>query len=125
MLSTLFNFAVCCLSEGQTDMHLGLKRGDPVIYRVFKTSTDPGPRAQEVYPAEHGDWYSYQVDKYWAVSEVLADGSLKLVTRRGKQHTVPADDPRLRVARWWERWFYRDRFPAPPALSGMSASRSA
>ncbi len=124
MLSALFAFAVCCLSEGQTDMHLELKPGDPVIYRVCKTSTDPGPRAQEVHPAQHGDWYSYQVDKYWAVSEVLSDGSLTLVTRRGKQHTVPVDDPRLRAARWWERWLYRDRFPAVQLLSSFSASRS-
>ena len=105
-------------------MHLELKPGDPVIYRVCKTSTDPGPRAQDVFPAEHGDWYSYQVDKYWVVSEVLSDGSLMLVTRRGKQHTVPADDPRLRAARWWERWLYRDRFPAVQAQSSFSTSRT-
>lgn len=105
-------------------MHLELKPGDPVVYRVCKTSTDPGPRAQKVHPAQHGDWYSYQVDKYWAVSEVLSDGSLTLVTRRGKQHTVPVDDPRLRPARWWERWLYRDRFPAVQSQANLSASRS-
>ena len=124
MLSALFDFAVCCLAEGQTDMHLELKPGDPVIYRVCKTSTAPGPRAQEVHPAQHGDWYSYQIDKYWSVSEVLSDGSLKLVTRRGKQHTVTADDPRLRAARWWERWLYRSRFPAVHASSNFSTSQS-
>jgi len=124
MLLPLFDFAVCCLSKGQTDMHLALKPGDPVIFRVCKISTDPGPRAQVVFPAEHGDWYSYQVDKYWAVSEVLSDGSVTLVTRRGKQHTVPIDDPRLRAARWWERWLYRDRFPAVQSLPSLSPSQS-
>ena len=97
--------------KGQTDMQIELKPGDPVIFRACKTSIHPGPRAQDVHPAEHGDYYSYQVDKYWAVSEVHSDGSVKLVTRRGKHHIVAADDPRLRAARWWERWLYRDRFP--------------
>jgi len=105
-------------------MRVALKPGDPVVYRVCKTSTDPGPRATEVHPAKHGDWYSYQVDKFWAVSEVLTDGSLKLVTRRGKQHTVEADDPRLRAARWWERWLYRDRFPAVPTAGSLATSRT-
>ncbi len=95
-------------------MRPSLQPGDPVIFRVCKTSTDPGPRAQEVHPSQHGEWYSYQVDKFWAVAEVLSDGTLKLVTRRGKQHTVSADDPRLRTARWWERWIYRSRFPSQP-----------
>jgi hypothetical protein len=105
-------------------MHKGFKPGDPVIYRVSKTSTDPGPRAQAVFPAEHGDWYSYQVDKFWAVSEVLSDGTLALVTRRGKQHVVSPDDLRLRPARWWERWFYKDRFPTIGQMSNLSAARS-
>ena len=39
------------------------------------------------------------------------DGTIELVTRRGKVHQVKADDPRLRPARLWERWMYRDRFP--------------
>jgi len=92
-------------------MHKSLKPGDPVVVRVSKNSTDPGPRAKEVHPAKHGDWYSYEVEKFWTVSEVLADGSLNLVTRRGKTHTLQVDDPRLRPLRWWEHWFYRDRIP--------------
>ncbi len=100
----------------------GHQPGDPVIYRVQKNSTDPGPRAREVHPSQHGELYSYQVDKFWAVAEVLSDGSLKLVTRTGKQHIVSADDPRLRAARWWERWLYRNRFPTLPLTNQVAPS---
>ena len=94
--------------------------GDPVIFRVTKQSTDPGPRAVDVHPAPAGETYSYQVDKYWTVRDVLPDGKLNLVTRRGKQRSVSVQDFRLRHARWWEKWIYGDRFPnlqeikAPP-----------
>jgi hypothetical protein len=84
--------------------------GDWVIYRKFKHSASPGPRAREINPERHGEEYTYCVDKFWGV--VLAEGGwVVLVTRRGKQHTVMADDPNLRPARWWERLVYRDRFP--------------
>lgn len=121
-LLDILEFCGLLAGEGQTDMHVELKPGDPVIYRVSKTSTDPGPRAQQVYPAEHGDWYSYQVDKFWAVSDIQPDGTLVLVTRRGKQHTVTANDPRLRPASWWERWLYRNRFPAVGSLSSLTSA---
>ena len=87
------------------------KPGDPVIFRVTKQSTEPGPRAVDVHPAQSGETYSYQVDKYWIVNEVCPDSSLELITRRGKQRRVSKDDFRLRHATWWERWFYADRFP--------------
>jgi hypothetical protein len=99
--------------EGLVVMRPRLQPGDPVIFRISKKSTDPGPRARDVHPAEHGEDYSYIVDKFWTVAEVLSDGTVKLVTRRGKQHIIALDDPRLRPARWWERWLYRNRFPAP------------
>ena len=101
--------------------------GDPVIFRVTKQSTDPGPRAVDVHPAAAGETYSYQVDKYWTVSDVLPDGQLNLVTRRGKQRSVSVLDFRLRHARWWEKWIYRDRFPklaeikAPPTTPDTPA----
>jgi hypothetical protein len=88
-----------------------IKPGDPVVYQLSKVSTDPGPRARDVHPAEFGETYRYLVDKYWKVADVLPDGQVVLVTRRGKRHVVHADDPRLRPARWWERWLYRSRFP--------------
>lgn len=86
--------------------------GDPVIFIVSKISAQPGPRAQDVRPAPHGDTYNYIVEKYWRVRELLPDGRLMLMTRRGKTHTVDPDDPRLRGASWWERWFAKNRFPS-------------
>ena len=100
------------------------KPGDPVIFRVTKQSTDPGPRAVDVHPAQSGETYSYQVDKFWTVSEILPDESLQLITRRGKQRVVSKYDLRLRHARWWERWVYADRFPnlsQPKDLTSASA----
>lgn len=84
--------------------------GDWVVYRKTKYSTQPGPRAQNISPSQHGEKYAYTVDKYWVVADVLGDGRLVLHTRRGKEHTVSADDPGLHRARWWERLLYRSRF---------------
>lgn len=95
-----------------TDSRNGIQTGDWVIYRKTKFSSRPGPRAQNVLPARHGDAYAYTVDKFWIVSEVRRDGSLLLKTRRGKQHVVPSDDWNLRKANWWERWRFRNRFEA-------------
>lgn len=86
------------------------KPGDRVIYRKQKTSASPGPRAQLTNPSPKGEMYSYIVEKYWVVDEVLADGSLRLRTRRGKEHVVKGDDPLLRKARWWEVWLLAGRF---------------
>ena len=87
------------------------QRGEPVIYRLTKSSMKPGPRAQKVAPAPQGDTYSYLVEKFWVVRDVLSDGRVVLATRRGKEHVIDADDPNLRRARWWERIVYRSRFP--------------
>ncbi len=84
--------------------------GDWVIYRKSKQSESPGPRAQQINPSERGDLYSYVVDKFWIVSEVLDEDRLRLKTRRGKAHLLSAADPNLRPARFWERWLYRGRF---------------
>ena len=84
--------------------------GDWVIYRKSKQSPIPGPRAQQVSPSPRGDVYSYVVDKFWIVTEVLGENHLKLRTRRGKEHLISADDRNLRPVRFWERWLYRRRF---------------
>jgi len=86
--------------------------GDFLIYRKSKASPHPGPRARNVQAAEHGDDYYYEVDKFWAVSDVLEDGRLVAVTRTGKQVYLTPADERLRKARWLERKRYRQRFPA-------------
>ena len=105
------------------EMKYDYKPGDPVIFRVTKQSTDPGPRAVDVHPAQSGETYSYQVDKFWTVSEVLS-GTVQLVTRRGKQRTVSKNDIRLRPARWWEKWLYGARFPKLSQLTNMTSTAS-
>ena len=91
--------------------------GDRVIFRVTKQSADPGPRAIDVFPAPSGETYSYQIEKFWTVRQVVSDQTLQLVTRRGKQRDVSKDDLRMRHARWWERWLYRKRFPSLPTAN--------
>jgi hypothetical protein len=88
------------------------KPGDRVVYLATKHSAHPGPRAEDVEPEPHGEGYTYHVKKYWMVTGVTPDGWLTVVTRRGKQRRVLANDPRLRPARWWELLFLRRRFPA-------------
>ncbi len=85
--------------------------GDRVVFTRDKHTTKPGPRAKNVVATPHGEMYEYQVDKYWLVIGVEADGQLILKTRRGKQHTFPASDPRLRKAGFLERLFKAKLFP--------------
>ena len=88
-----------------------LKAGDWVIYRKLKHSASPGPRASNISPAQNGELYSYFVAKFWIVEEVVADGRLRLRTRRGKIHMIDASDANLRRATWWQRWLHKSRFP--------------
>ena len=101
--------------------------GDKVVFSKDKFSTIPGKRAREVAAAPKGENYSYIVEKFWLVKEVHATGTLLLLTRRGKEHTVAADDPRLRRANWLEKILYRKRFPslnAPSETAGADAGNS-
>ena len=68
------------------------RQGDWVVYRRLKFTTHPGHRAHDVDASAHGDYYSYFVDKFWVVAEVLADHQLLLKTRRGKTHIVADND---------------------------------
>jgi hypothetical protein len=88
--------------------------GDPVVYRKLKASPRPGPRAEEIVPTPRGEDYVYEVDKFWTVVEQRDDNTIVLLTRTGKRHVVPCDDPHLRRASWWERWRFASRFPKLP-----------
>jgi hypothetical protein len=92
------------------------EKGDRVVFRKAKFTPHPGRRAQDIRPAAHGDDYAYVVEKLWVVADVLADGTLRLETRRGKTHLIAADDPNLRHATLWDRIRYRAHFHqlAPP-----------
>jgi len=85
--------------------------GDYVIYRKQKCSVHPGRHAKDIYPAPYGDFYSYEVDKFWTVMAVLPNDQIVVCTRRGKQLTLGTGDPALRRAHWFERFLFRHRFP--------------
>jgi hypothetical protein len=87
---------------------------DWVVYTREKHSLSPGRRAKNISPAPRGEMYSYEVDKYWVVRQVQ-DGVVVLETRRGKQHSLPASDSRLRKANLWEKLFFARRFPEKAA----------
>ena len=99
------------LARGMAAMKHVFKVGDPVIFVMSKNSSAPGPRAKDVHPSAAGETYSYLIESFLTVSEVGFDGSLQLVSQCGEVYDVFPDDLRLRPARWWERWRYRDRFP--------------
>jgi hypothetical protein len=94
-----------------------LKPGDLVVYRLTKHSTHPSRRAIDIQPSPHGEFYTYEVLKYWVVVSV-ANGRLEVLTRRGKHRQIELVDPCLRKAYWWERLFLTQRFPAWQSLPG-------
>ena len=67
--------------------------------------------AYEIHASERGDLYTYLVDKYWTVADIMGDGRIVAVTRTNKHHYLDPDDPNLRKARLTERLRRRDRFP--------------
>src|SRR5690349_13397043 len=77
-------------------MFARFRPGDVVVYRKQKNSVHPGPHARDIQPAPHGDSYAYAVEKFWRVEAVRPDHTLVVRTRKGKQHTIAADDPNLR-----------------------------
>lgn len=93
-------------------MEARYRPGDAVVYRKQEGALCPHPRAKDVRAAPNGDYYSYYVAKYWRVIEVRGGKTLIVRTRKGKQHTIDADDPNLRPAYWWERLLFRRRMPA-------------
>ena len=87
-----------------------LKVGDFIVFKKWKASTHPSPRAKETYPAQKGDMYSYQIDKIWKVVELIDDQTIEIETRRGKRHRVDKDPLYIRKAGLLDQLLYRDRF---------------
>ena len=104
-------------------MQANWKSGDWAVYRKSKSGANPGPRAARVTAAPKGETYGYVVDKFWVVDEVLSDGSLRLMTAKGKVHVISADDPNLRRPGLLQRILFRDRFTTVEAgrLAGSTA----
>ena len=98
-----------CSSHGK-EVSVKLKAGNFVVYQKEKISTHPSPRAENVFPARHGDTYSYVIKKFWKVLRVFDDDTIEVETRRGKRLTLAPNDHRLRKAGLWQRLFFRDRF---------------
>jgi hypothetical protein len=93
-----------------------LRVGDPIVYHKPKSSFSPGPRARQVYPLEHGEAYHYVVDKFWKVNKVNDDGTIEVVTRKGKKHTINANDPNITKAGLLHHFLYGKRFPKLDAV---------
>ena len=89
-----------------------LTAGDWVVYRKSKRSTSPGPRASHVVGSPKGESYTYTVDKYWVVEEVMPDGNLLMRTSKGKSNIIGLDDPNLRRASLFQRLLRKSRFQA-------------
>jgi hypothetical protein len=85
--------------------------GDPIVYHKPKSSASPGPRAKEVYPLAHGEHYHYVVDKFWKVTSINNDGTIEVVTRTGKKHILPVNDPNISKAHPLQMLMFRKRFP--------------
>jgi hypothetical protein len=96
--------------------------GEQVIYRRFKYTSCPGPRATHVIPSPRGEHYAYHVDKFWIVLEELDDDTLVVLTRRGRQRFVRRNDPKLRRPSLWERIRYGHQFPKPTLLTTASSA---
>jgi hypothetical protein len=94
--------------------HRSYHPGDWVVYRKIKRGTAPGPRARRIAPTRYGEEYVYEVKKFYVVEEV-GDGYVVVRTRKGRRYRIADTHPRLRHAHWWERWWYRRRFPQLPA----------
>ena len=87
------------------------KIGDRIIYNKTKFSGQPAASARWMHPSEHGECYSYVVEKYWVVADILHDGHVVAKTRRGKTHLLLPMDANLRKAPLLKRVLERDRFP--------------
>jgi hypothetical protein len=114
-ISSLLFFALLLAYEFHLKAHapavVQLHPGDSIIYRKQKYSTHPCPRAYDVHPTSQGDSYSYFVDKFWTVENVLRDGRVLVTTRTHKHHYLRSNDPNLRRAGIVARLRFRKRFP--------------
>lgn len=110
---TIFRFTNADESELETEVQVAkVGVGDRIVYRKTKSSPTPGARARYITASDKGENYTYLVDKYWVVADVLEDGRLVAKTRRGKLNFVRPNDPNMRKAGVIESLIHRDLFPA-------------
>ena len=87
-----------------------VKTGDFVIFSKSKSSTHPSPRATEIFPAQHGDTYSYIINKIWKVVQIFDDDTIEIETRGGKRHRLDKNTPQMRKVNLWDRIVFWNRF---------------
>ena len=87
-----------------------LSRGDHVVYRMPKRSSQPSPNAEIVYASPHGESYAYYVPKLWTVVKTFDDGTVEVLTPGGKRHRIDKGDPLLHKAGMWEEFRLQRRF---------------
>lgn len=87
-----------------------IRPGDFVVFSKSKYSSHPSPRAKAIHPTQHGEFYSYIIEKFWKVVQVIDDGTIEVETRRGKRHRLDKNTPLLRRAGLLHQLIYRDRF---------------
>lgn len=97
--------------------------GDLIIYWMLKHSDHPTVNATDLEPEPKGEGYRYRVKKFWLVTAVDNE-SVEVLTRRGKTRRIMRNDPQLRHAQWWERFFFSNRFPQHPAPSGQLPAKA-
>ena len=83
------------------------KIGDYIVFKKWKSSTTPSPRAKDMYPSQHGDMYRYSIDKYWKVVEILDENTIEVETRRGKRHRISVKTENVRRMNFLDRWLLR------------------
>jgi len=87
-----------------------IKVGEFVVFSKLKTSSHPSPRAKAIRPAQHGEYYSYIIDKFWKVVQVFDDETIEVETRRGKRHRLNKNTPLMRKAGLLHQLLSRHRF---------------
>ncbi len=87
-----------------------VQEGDFIIFKKWKSSTHPSPRAKDLYPSPMGETYWYRIDKFWKVIRVIDSHTLEVETRRGKRRRVANDESSLRKVGLLDKWLHRDRF---------------
>ena len=87
-----------------------IKVGEFVVFSKLKTSSHPSPRAKAIHPAQHGEYYSYIIEKFWKVVQVIDDETIEVETRRGKRHRLNKNTLLMRKAGLLHQLFSRHRF---------------
>ena len=80
-LETKKTFHSCLYTDNILAHFMKWETHDLVVYSKQKHSVSPGPRAREVDAATRGETYSYTVDKFWVIKQLIEDGQLLLITR--------------------------------------------